>query len=457
MDGKFLMKKIVIARRILLCVIFLLFVVFIVNHYDSKEYTVKNEQEYLNRICEMTGIPAMSVAIMDKDMEIYLNYSSDDNVLINEKSLYELASTTKAFTSLGILQLEKNGKLNLTDSVDQYISWFAPEFEGKKTTITIGQLLEHTSGIPTWTICLIPSGTSENTNLTKTIEQIKDIKLNNEPGKVHEYATINYDILALIIEDVTGQKYEDYIQENVLEPLEMQNSFFRTDYSSDKITQGNKVSFLQTRTYDAPVYYGNIAAGYLVSNTSDLMKWIKNVNELFDFDGFVATNTTNYYAGWNVYDDYVSHSGNNPNYCSQVIISRDNELGVFALSALSGSSAIDVAENIYRMHSGEKIKIGLYIDNNALLDFICIIAILILVYLMLLIQINSKRKAVLILIIGTIFILGVMLFPFLLHYNYFFLYVWCPISFLALLLTSIVIAIIQICNSVIWLKNKNAI
>lgn len=457
MDGKFIMKKMIIARRILLCAIFLLFVVFIVSHYDSKEYTVKNEQEYLNKICEMTGIPAMSVGIMDKDMEIYLNYSSDDNVIINEKSLYELASTTKAFTALGILQLEKNGKLNFTDSVDQYISWFSPEFEGRKATITIGQLLEHTSGIPAWTICLIPSGTSENTNLIKTIEQIKNVKLKNEPGKVHEYATINYDILALIIQEITGQKYEDYIQENVLEPIEMQNSFFRTDYFSDEITQGNKVSFLQTKTYDAPVYYGNIAAGYLVSNTSDLMKWMKNVNELFNFDGFVVTNTTNYYAGWNVYDDYVSHSGNNPNYCSQVIIRRDNELGVFVLSALSGSSATDVADNIYRMHSGEKIKIGLYIDNNVLLDFICIIAILILIYLMMLIQINSKRKAVLSLIIGTTFILGVTLFSFLSHYNYCFLYVWCPISFFVLLLTAIGIAIIQICNSVIWLKNKNAI
>ena len=451
------MKKIIILRKILLCAIFLLFAVFIVCHYDSKEYTVKNEQEYMNKICEMTGIPAMSVAIMDKEMEIYLNYSSDDKVIINEKSLYELASTTKAFTALGILQLKKNGKLNLTDSVDKYISWFTPEFEGKKATITIGQLLEHTSGIPAWTICLIPSGTSENTNLIKTIEQIKNIKLNNEPGKVHEYATINYDILALIIEEITGQKYEDYIQKNVLQPLEMQNSFFRTDYFSDEIIQGNKVSFLQTKTYDAPVYYGNIAAGYLVSNTSDLMKWMKNVNEMFDFDGFVTTNITDYYAGWNVYDEYVSHSGNNPNYCSQVIISRNKELGVFALSALSGSSATEVAENIYRMHSGEKIKIGLYIDNNSLLDFICVIAILSLVYLMLLIQINSRRKAVLSLIIGTAVVLGVVLFPLLMHYNYFFLYVWCPISLLALLITSIGIAIIQICNSVKWLKNKESI
>ena len=101
------MKKRIIVRRILLSVIFLMIIMFVVIHYDSKEYSVNNEQAYMNRICEMTNIPSMSVAIMDKDVEIFLNYSSDDNVVIDEKSLYELASTTKAFTALGILQLER--------------------------------------------------------------------------------------------------------------------------------------------------------------------------------------------------------------------------------------------------------------------------------------------------------------------------------------------------------------
>lgn len=160
------MKKSIIVRRILLSVIFLMIIMFVVIHYDSKEYSVNNEQAYMNRICEMTNIPSMSVAIMDKDVEIFLNYSSDDNVVIDEKSLYELASTTKAFTALGILQLEKEDRLELTDSVDQYISWFEPEFKGERATITIQQLLEHTSGIPTWTICLIPSGTNETSVLS---------------------------------------------------------------------------------------------------------------------------------------------------------------------------------------------------------------------------------------------------------------------------------------------------
>ena len=110
--------------------------------------------------------------------------------------------------------------------------------------------------------------------------------MNNEPGKVHGYATINYDVLELIIEKITGQKFENYMKENVLEALNMQDLFFRTNNFPKEITQGNKVDFLKTRPFDAPVYYGNTAVGYLVSNTSDLAKWMKNVNRLFDFDGF---------------------------------------------------------------------------------------------------------------------------------------------------------------------------
>lgn len=166
-------------------------VAFVASHYDAREYSVHDEQEYLNRICEMTGVPAMSVAIMDNDAEIYLNYSCKHDVPIDEQSFYELASMTKAFTALGILQLEKDGKLKLTDPVDQYISWFQPKFKGKSATITIEQLLEHTNGIPEWTICLIPYGTQDNSDLYQVIERIKNIKLNHEPGKVHEYATIN--------------------------------------------------------------------------------------------------------------------------------------------------------------------------------------------------------------------------------------------------------------------------
>ncbi len=58
-------------------------VTFVINHYDSKEYLVNDEQEYVNRICEMTGIPAMSVAIMDNDTEIWGSLKTSQDVSRN--------------------------------------------------------------------------------------------------------------------------------------------------------------------------------------------------------------------------------------------------------------------------------------------------------------------------------------------------------------------------------------
>ena len=184
------------------------------------------------------------------------------------------------------------------------------------------------------------------------------------------------------------------------------------------------------------------------------MKWMKNVNSLFDFDDFEATDMNNYYAGWNIYDNYIFHAGNNPNYSSQVIISRNDELGVFVLSDLSGSSATIAADGIYRMHLGEKIKIGLYIDNNSLVDFISLILILFIIYLLLLIQINSIVKAILNIIIGCVLLAGIILLPVLSHYDYWFIKIWCPNSVSLLLLGVIAFAIIQIIRSVVWVKKN---
>lgn len=124
-------------------------VVFFVKHYDAKEYSVDNEQEFINTVCEMSDVPALSVAVWVDENEVFLNYTDDDKT-IDENTLYELASTTKAFTGLGILQLQKNGLLELDAPVQQYIPEFHPTYKGDEIQITIEQLLNHTSGIPSY-------------------------------------------------------------------------------------------------------------------------------------------------------------------------------------------------------------------------------------------------------------------------------------------------------------------
>ena len=198
-------QSIIILRRILLMIMIITAVSFFVLHYDSKEYTLQNEQEYINRICRMTHNRAVAVGIIDENDDEYLEYCDIDGISVDEHTLFELGSTTKAFTGVGILDLEEKGLIDLDAPVTDYIDWFRPKYKGSDAVVTIRHLMNHSSGIPVWTISLIPEGSEGEITLEKTVKKIADVKLAHAPGEVYEYATINYDVIALIIEKVTGQ------------------------------------------------------------------------------------------------------------------------------------------------------------------------------------------------------------------------------------------------------------
>ncbi|MEI2396458.1 serine hydrolase domain-containing protein [Paenibacillus phytohabitans] len=122
----------------------------------------------------------------------------------------------------------RRGSLAYSDYISDYLLWFAPDYKGEKTEISIRQLLAHTSGIPSWSIRLIPEGTTEEM-LGTTIHKISNIALDTNPGTEYQYATVNYDILAMIIEQVTGMNYQDYVTGHILIPLGMTDSCFQQD------------------------------------------------------------------------------------------------------------------------------------------------------------------------------------------------------------------------------------
>lgn len=439
---KYRIARITIIGMILLCCVY-----YFISHYDRHVYTIENAEDYVKKICEIGDVPGMSIVALDNGQEYYFNAGYADK---NEKTEMtsevrcELGSTTKAFTGLAVLLLEQEGKLDRKDAVKDYIAWFQPTYQGKYADITIEQLLCHTSGIPTWTIANLPVGTGSDTGLLETtVKGIQTVKLDHAPGTVHQYATINYDVLALIIENVSGMTYEEYVWENVLEPLGMKNSYFRTDDTKlEQLAQGYRYAFLGTRKYDAPTFYGNTAAGYLVSNTTDLAIWMKaqmgtlelRASEKTDklqraiaaSHSYPIVQGQRYFAGWNLYDDYICHGGNNPNYSSQVYIGKTNGKAVFALANIFGSAPTKAADGIYRMLQGESISPGFLMDGHSLLDWLCVIVCLIELYVMILLLEHRERrraakgKAYLAAIIAVI----LAFVPYMLHYNYFAMMVW---------------------------------
>ena len=429
----------IILRRILLIIMIITAVIFFVLHYDSKEYALQNEQEYINKISRMTHNRAVAVGIMDGDENIYLEYCDIAGKNVDEHTLFELGSTTKAFTGLGILNLQNDGLIKLDSPVTDYIDWFKPQYKGCDAVVTVRHLMNHSSGIPVWTISLIQEGCEGEITLEETVRKIADVKLSHAPGEVHEYATINYDVLALIIENVTGQKYEDYITETVLKDVGMNESFFRTsDSDRQRIFTGRKAGFFGMWQYDAPTYYGNTAAGYLVSDTNDLVTWMRYVREKIDFNSFQITDANNYYAGWNLHPETVHHGGNNPNYSTQIIISRERDLGVFVLSASAGDIATRIADGIYGMHMGVNARIGLCVSGHELLDFLFVMGILLTLYITLLLDYRKKKLC---LYGGIVVLIILILIPLISRISYRFMFVWMPYSFSVMIISILAFAI----------------
>lgn len=226
-------RKYRIARVTIIGIICICFISCLVIHYDGNVYTIESAEDYVKKVCEIGNVPGMSVVVLDSGQEYYINIGyadKDEKIGMTSEVRCELGSTTKAFTALAVLLLEQDGKLDRGDSVKDYLAWFQPTYKGKYVDIRIEQLLCHTSGIPTWTIANLPKGTVNDVELLEnTVKGIQTVELDNEPGTVHNYATINYDVLALIIEEISGMAYEEYVKKNVLEPLGMTNSYFRTD------------------------------------------------------------------------------------------------------------------------------------------------------------------------------------------------------------------------------------
>lgn len=432
-------QSIIILRRILLVIMIITAVIFFVLHYDSKEYTLQNEQDFINRICSMTHNRAVAVGIIDDNDDIYLEYCNIDSKTVDEHTLFELGSTTKAFTGLGILNLLEEDLIDLDAPVTDYIDWFRPTYKGTDAVVTVRHLMNHSSGIPVWTISLIPEGGEGEITLEETVKKIAEVELAHAPGEVYEYATINYDVLALIIEIVTGQKYEDYITGTILKNVGMNESFFRiADSDRQRIFPGHKAGFLRTWQYDAPTYYGNTAAGYLVSDTNDLVKWMRYVRSKINYDSLPITDTNNYYAGWNLYPETVHHGGNNPNYSTQIIVSRERDLGVFVLSASAGDIATRIADGIYGMHMGVNARIGLCVSVHEFQDFLFFMGTLLILYIALLLKYRRKKLC---LCGGTVILIVLILIPVISHISYRFMFVWMPYSFGGMIISILAFAV----------------
>ena len=152
-----------------------------------------------------------------------------------------IASMTKQFTAVAILQLVEQGKLALDDTVGKFL----PDFPASLRGITIEQLLTHTAGVPNAKsiASLLAQGRGWLTAL-QIMETFKDQSLDFAPGTAFSYSNSGYQLLGYILEKVTNWPYAEYMEEHILKPSGMTHSFYGNDM---KLVRHRASPYLYTR------------------------------------------------------------------------------------------------------------------------------------------------------------------------------------------------------------------
>lgn len=322
---------------------------------DSKSAAI---QALLNDARHISGVPGMSISILADDEVHYFSSGLADRengLPASENTLYELASVSKAFTGIGILLLEEQGLLSMTDPVQKYLPWFTVKYQGKLVdtqSLTLNNFLHHTSGLTNIRHTQnIPQGNTPDM-LQKTVEMLVDAELEFPPGEQYNYGTVNYDVLGLVIEIVSRQSYEDFMMEQVFQPLGLHQTYvYKEDaQATGQLAQGYRSSFFMTTPFKAPDFAGNKPAGYIISNTQDMARWmgiqigvVQNIPEIFhrvikkSHKGDTSVSSVNdmyYAAGWSVNADQtiIEHTGGNPNFRTHVVIQLNERRAICLLS-----------------------------------------------------------------------------------------------------------------------------
>ena len=228
-------------------------------------------------------IPAMSAAVVH-DQELVWSTAlgmahPDEGAMATPETLYSICSISKLFTAIAVMQLRDQGKLTLRDRVERHLPWYAVEqrWEGSPP-VTVEGILTHSSGLPResnhpyWTGPDFPFPTED-----EIVQGLREQETLYPARRYFQYSNLGLTLAGEIVEELSGMEYEDYVRRNILDPLEMTNTYpeipeehrggqLATGYSAPtRDGKREEVAFFQARGI-AP------AAGY-ASTAEDLAKF----------------------------------------------------------------------------------------------------------------------------------------------------------------------------------------
>ncbi|MCL4248000.1 MAG: beta-lactamase family protein [Anaerolineae bacterium] len=304
------------------------------------------------------NLPGLALGIVHNDQIVHLRtFGSADpsGRAVTPQTPFALASLTKSFTALAIMQLVEAGQVELDAPVQRYLPWFTLADANAAAQIKVRHLLNHTSGISRLTgNYLLPTTDYRVPDPESYIRGLSSAELAHPVGETPEYSNANYAILGLIVEAASGTSYEQYVTVHILTPLDMVHSTFSVDAAQqDDMATGHQMQFDRPVPVDLTFPYAFVAAGGLISTTEDMSHYLiaylnqgrygdetllspEGVAQLWTPPDYIPLDAqSNYAMGWVADAPYadsgVDHSGSHSAFHSHMAVSPESGWGIVIL------------------------------------------------------------------------------------------------------------------------------
>lgn len=300
----------------------------------------------------------------------YANLELD--VPVTPESVFRIGSITKQFTSVAILQLVEQGKIALNDSVQKFIKNY--HYKGKK--ITVENLLTHTSGIKGYEEidAKVPNAIRVDFSPEVLIDSLDKLPLDFVPGSKYQYSNSNYFLLGKIIEEVSGKKYQTYLQEQIFARIGLASTFYD---NPDKIIKNRASGYSYNSGEYTNVGFISMStvysAGALLSNVKDLYHWHQSLlnGDLLKKETWERATSpyrlidgtlSEYGYGFFVKNDNnvksIGHGGAIDGFRAVEIYYPENDLYIVLLLNSSQDNFMELYSSIYQIISGKGLPLS---------------------------------------------------------------------------------------------------
>jgi len=325
---------------------------------------------FINDLMLDQQIPGYTISITNKDSLIFSkSYGYADLKLrkkVNSATLFQIGSITKSFTAIALMQLFDEGKFDPNLPLSNYLGWF--HINDDNPPVTGHHLLTHTSGIIANNDGVYPSPSLG----------ISAGQLNTswEPGEKFHYSNVGFSVLHLLIEQLSGMSYREYLQENIIQPLGMHSTKVGITMESRGLQAIGYVYPFDDRPHhssrdlvEATFFEYGIGDGCIQTTSLDMAKYMQMLinrgtysgnriisEEAFDlFTGISQQHQSNewYQYAINVSENgseiLLSHSGGMVAFNSRILVDISNEIGVFVSANTQFGSVYEVSDYLMQV------------------------------------------------------------------------------------------------------------